>query len=106
MDINLIIGNMTKGVNPVVVSYYKHKAITNIRQYLNKEPLSDEEILNTYGIVICELVEHYKNLSEKGNMTSITQGQLTVHYENDSSLKGIPNYIKALLPAPYMKVRK
>jgi hypothetical protein len=82
---------------------YIRRAITLIKNYLNKDSLTSEFIEVTYPDAIVEIISFaYKNKG-KENIKSTTQGSRSVTY-SDGTVFSISPSVKQLLPTPYLKL--
>lgn len=78
-------------------------SIQAIRQYLNKN-YSDEEIKEKYTLVIDIVKTNITNsLSINKSISSMTQGSRSVSYKNNDVI--IDDFVKSLLPKPFIKLR-
>lgn len=84
---------------------YEEMAIQSIRTYLNKN-LSDEYIKQKYRLAVKRMIVKAKNIenSKPVGVKSITESEVSMSFENTVDLMVVDNEIKALLPAPYIKM--
>jgi len=78
------------------------KAIAIIRNYLNVE-WEDKFILSEYDFVVDQLIQNAKN-AKSSDVSSISEGNQSISYKDNSGAWTITNDIKAMLPKPYIKL--
>lgn len=85
---------------------YIKRAIYTIKNYLNKECITDEEIELLHGEAIISLVVdgHKSVTGGTDGIKSMSQGSRSVTYKDDVSFT-INDSVKALLPNPYIRMR-
>lgn len=103
-----------------VLNLFVRRAITNIRYYLNKDSLTNEEVEESYPDAIISLVLNDYSSSEfvdaedgsdGKDVKSITQGSRAITYfdkkgsSSNSSGGNLTSDARRLLPLPYMKLR-
>ena len=80
----------------------KKKAIAVIRNYLNVE-WEDSKILSEYDFVVDQLIQNSKT-SKSADIKSISEGNQSITYKDNSGPWTITDDIKAMLPKPYIKL--
>lgn len=83
---------------------YQLTAICCIRNYLNKDTLTDDEITSKYSIAIKRIVMKLKNLDElPTGVLSTKSNDISITYlENNKNI--MTKDITMLLPKPYIKL--
>lgn len=102
MNLDSLIISVIKNIDFNSIDYYKLRAFTDIRNYLNKN-LEDEVIEQKFKVAIVELIKYYLEVEKQGNITSMSQGQRSVSYAEVTSM---PKHIKNLLPRPCVTFRR
>lgn len=84
---------------------YEEMAIQVIRTYLNKD-FSDDYIRKIFKFAMYRMINKAKQLetSKPVGIKSITEGDVSMSFENTSNVFVIDDEIKALLPPPYIKM--
>lgn len=78
------------------------KSISVIRNYLNVD-WDDDYILSEYDFVVDQLIENSK-IFKSADIKSISEGNQSVSYKDNSGAWTITDDIKAMLPKPYIKL--
>lgn len=84
------------------ISIEQKKAIAVIKNYLNVD-WEDEYILTKYDFVIEQLIENSK-MAANASIKSISEGNQSISYKDNSGAWTITDDIKAMLPKPYIKM--
>lgn len=84
------------------MSTEEKKAIAVIRNYLNVE-WEDSYILSEYDFVVDQLIQNSK-ASKSADIKSMSEGNQSVTYKDNSGPWTITDDIKAMLPKPYIKL--
>lgn len=84
------------------ISIEQKKAIAVIKNYLNVD-WEDEYILTKYDFVIEQLIENSK-MAANASIKSISEGNQSISYKDNSGPWTISDDIKAMLPKPYIKM--
>ena len=84
------------------ISIEEKKAIAVIRNYLNVE-WEDSHILSEYDFVVDQLIQNSKT-SKSADIKSISEGNQSISYKDNSGPWTITDDIKAMLPKPYIKL--
>lgn len=84
------------------ISTEEKKAIAVIRNYLNVE-WEDSYILSEYDFVVDQLIQNSK-ASKSTDIKSMSEGNQSVTYKDNSGPWTITDDIKAMLPKPYIKL--
>jgi len=84
------------------ISIEQKKAIAVIKNYLNVD-WEDEYILTKYDFVIEQLIENSKTAAN-ASIKSISEGNQSISYKDNSGPWTITDDIKAMLPKPYIKM--
>lgn len=84
------------------ISIEQKKAIAVIKNYLNVE-WEDSYILDNYGFVVEQLIENSK-VASNASIKSISEGNQSISYKDNSGPWTISDDIKAMLPKPYIKM--
>jgi len=84
------------------ISIEQKKAIAVIKNYLNVD-WEDEYILTKYDFVIEQLIENSK-MAANASIKSISEGNQSISYKDNSGPWTITDDIKAMLPKPYIKM--
>lgn len=84
------------------ISIEQKKAIAVIKNYLNVD-WEDEYILTKYDFVVDQLIENSK-LASNASIKSISEGNQSISYKDNSGAWTITDDIKAMLPKPYIKM--
>lgn len=81
------------------------KSIAVIRNYLNVDSdiWTDEIILSEYDFVVDQLIQNSKT-SKSADIKSISEGNQSISYKDNSGPWTITDDIKAMLPKPYIKL--
>lgn len=101
-DINILIGIKDSSKDDLVSIYIK-RAIKTIENYLNNEKFTKEYIEENFQDAIIAIVENAYNLKDNKNIKSVTQGNRSVTYAENTAFY-ITNDIVNLLPKPYVKM--
>ena len=80
----------------------QRKAIAIIRNYLNVD-WEDTYILSQYDFVIDQLISNSKT-SKRADIKSISEGNQSITYKDNSGAWTITDDIKTMLPKPYIKL--
>ena len=83
------------------VSIEQKKASAVIKNYLNVE-WEDSYILSEYEFVVDQLIQNSKT-SKSADIKSISEGNQSITYKDNSGPWTITDDIKAMLPKPYIK---
>lgn len=80
-------------------------AVQSIRNYLNKD-FTNEYIKKNYRLAIKRMVHKSKQFEENkpNGLKSITEGDVSMSFENVIDTLVVDDEIKALLPQPYIKM--
>ena len=82
---------------------YKQEAIIIIRNYLNRQELKDQEIIDLYSIAVDKLANIIAKTTDYNiGIKSVTQGSRSITYA-DNLANNYINYVKLLLPPPYIR---
>lgn len=84
------------------LSIEEKKAVAVIRNYLNVE-WEDSHILSEYDFVVDQLIQNSK-AAKSADIKSISEGNQSVTYKDNSGPWTITDDIKAMLPRPYIKL--
>lgn len=84
------------------ISIEQKKAIAVIKNYLNVD-WEDEYISTKYDFVIEQLIENSK-MAANASIKSISEGNQSISYKDNSGPWTITDDIKAMLPKPYIKM--
>lgn len=84
------------------MSIEQKKAIAVIKNYLNIE-CENEDILNEYDFVVDQLIQNSKS-SKSADIKSISEGNQSISYKDNSGPWTITDDIKAMLPKPFIKL--
>ncbi len=81
------------------------KSIAVIRNYLNvdSDTWTDEIILSEYDFVVDQLIQNAKT-AKSSDIKSISEGNQSISYKDNSGAWTITDDIKAMLPKPYIKL--
>ena len=106
-DLEILL-NVDGSIYPIL-TIYKNRAITVIKNYLNIASYTVEFIEATFADAIIELVYNAYIVKGKENIQSESQGSKSVTYKGftsyaDGSTFTITQSIKALLPLPSVKM--
>lgn len=83
---------------------YEQLAIMSIRNYLNRN-FSDEYIKQNFGIAIKKLIINSKELINRPiGVAQATENGTSITYKSGVDVGVISDDIKALLPAPYVRM--
>ncbi|WP_242960821.1 hypothetical protein [Clostridium peptidivorans] len=84
---------------------YEEMAVQVIRTYLNKD-FSDDYIRKNFKFAMYRMINKAKQLegSKPTGVKSITEGDVSMTFENASDAFVIDDEIKALLPSPYIRM--
>lgn len=85
-----------------MISIDEKKAIAVIRNYLNVD-WEDSYILTEYDFSIEQLIQNSK-VSQKADVKSISEGNQSISYKDNSGPWTVTDDIKAMLPKPYIKM--
>ncbi len=86
----------------MTISIEEKKAIAVIRNYLNVE-WEDGYILSKYDFVVDQLIQNSKT-SKSADIKSISEGNQSISYKDNSGPWTITDDIKTMLPKPYIKL--
>lgn len=78
------------------------KAIAVIKNYLNVE-WEDSYILAEYDFVVDQIIQNSKN-SNQTNIKSMSEGNQSITYKDNSGPWTITDDIRNMLPKPYVKL--
>lgn len=84
------------------ISIEQKKAIAVIKNYLNVD-WDDDYILSEYDFVVDQLIENSK-IFKSADIKSISEGNQSISYKDNSGAWTITDDIKAMLPKPYIKM--
>ncbi|SFJ26266.1 hypothetical protein SAMN02910355_1855 [Terrisporobacter glycolicus] len=84
------------------MSTEEKKAIAVIRNYLNVD-WEDSYILSEYDFVVDQLIQNSK-ASKSSDIKSMSEGNQSVTYKDNSGPWTITDDIKSMLPKPYIKL--
>lgn len=84
------------------ISIEEKKAIAVIRNYLNVD-WEDNYILSEYDFVVDQLIKNSKT-SKGADIKSISEGNQSISYKDNSGPWTVADDIKAMLPKPYIKL--
>lgn len=84
------------------ISIDQKKAIAVIKNYLNVE-WEDNYILSEYDFVVDQLIQNSKT-SKSTDIKSISEGNQSISYKDNSGPWTITDDVKAMLPKPYIKL--
>ena len=84
------------------ISIEEKKAIAVIKSYLNVD-WEDTYILSQYDFVVDQLISNSKT-SKSADIKSISEGNQSITYKDNSGAWTITDDIKAMLPKPYIKL--
>lgn len=84
------------------ISIEQKKAIAVIKNYLNVD-WDDDYILSEYDFVVDQLIENSK-MAANASIKSISEGNQSISYKDNSGAWTITDDIKAMLPKPYIKM--
>lgn len=84
------------------VTIEQKKAIAVIKNYLNIE-CEDDYILDEYDFVVDQLIQNSKS-SKSADIKSISEGNQSISYKDNSGPWTITDDIKAMLPKPFIKL--
>ena len=84
------------------MSTEEKKAIAVIRNYLNVD-WEDSYILSEYDFVVDQLIQNSKAF-KSADIKSMSEGNQSVTYKDNSGRWTITDDIKAMLPKPYIKL--
>jgi len=84
------------------ISIEQKKAIAVIKNYLNVD-WDDDYILSEYDFVVDQLIENSK-MAANASIKSISEGNQSISYKDNSGPWTITDDIKAMLPKPYIKM--
>lgn len=84
------------------VTIEQKKAIAVIKNYLNIE-CEDDYILDEYDFVVNQLIQNSKS-SKSADIKSISEGNQSISYKDNSGPWTITDDIKAMLPKPFIKL--
>ena len=84
------------------ISIEQKKAIAVIKNYLNVD-CYDDYILSEYDFVVDQLIENSK-MAANASIKSISEGNQSISYKDNSGPWTITDDIKAMLPKPYIKM--
>ncbi len=81
------------------------KSVAVIRNYLNvdSDTWTDEIILSEYDFVVDQLIQNAKT-AKSSDIKSISEGNQSISYKDNSGAWTITDDIKAMLPKPYIKL--
>ncbi|SCJ96111.1 Uncharacterised protein [uncultured Clostridium sp.] len=84
------------------ISIEQKKAIAVIKNYLNVE-WEDSYFLSEYDFVVDQLIQNSKT-SKSSDIKSISEGNQSITYKDNSGPWTITDDVKAMLPKPYIKL--
>lgn len=84
------------------ISIEEKKAVSVIRNYLNVD-WEDNHILSEYDFVVDQLIQNSKT-SKSTDIKSISEGNQSISYKDNSGPWTVTDDIKAMLPKPYIKM--
>lgn len=84
------------------ISIEQKKAIAVIKNYLNVE-WGEDYILSNYDFAIDQLIQNSK-ISKSADIKSISEGNQSISYKDNSGPWTITDDVKAMLPKPYIKL--
>lgn len=84
------------------ISIEQKKAIAVIKNYLNVE-WEDSYVLSEYDFVVDQLIQNSKT-SKSSDIKSISEGNQSITYKDNSGPWTITDDIKTMLPKPYIKL--
>lgn len=84
------------------ISIEEKKAVSVIRNYLNVD-WEDNHILSEYDFVVDQLIANSKTL-KSADIKSMSEGNQSITYKDNSGAWTITDDIKAMLPKPYIKL--
>lgn len=84
------------------ISIEEKKAIAVIRNYLNVG-WDDEYILSKYDFAVDQIIRNSET-AQKADVKSISEGNQSIDYKDNSGPWTITDDIKAMLPKPYIKM--
>nr|WP_288161337.1 hypothetical protein [uncultured Clostridium sp.] len=84
------------------MSIEQKKAIAVIKNYLNVE-WEDSYFLSEYDFVVDQLIQNSKT-SKSSDIKSISEGNQSITYKDNSGPWTITDDVKAMLPKPYIKL--
>lgn len=84
------------------ISIEQKKAIAVIKNYLNVE-WEDSYFLSEYDFVVDQLIQNSKT-SKSLDIKSISEGNQSITYKDNSGPWTITDDVKAMLPKPYIKL--
>jgi len=92
-------------VNDMELTIEQKKSIAVIRNYLNVDSdiWTDEIILSEYDFVVDQLIQNAKT-AKSSDIKSISEGNQSISYKDNSGAWTITDDIKAMLPKPYIKL--
>lgn len=84
------------------ISIEEKKAVAAIKNYLNVD-WENSYILSEYDFVVDQLIQNSKT-SKGADIKSISEGNQSISYKDNSGPWSITDDIKAMLPKPYIKL--
>ena len=84
------------------ISIEQKKAVAVIKNYLNVD-WEDTYILSQYDFVVDQLIANSKTL-KSADIKSMSEGNQSITYKDNSGAWTITDDIKAMLPKPYIKL--
>ncbi|MDU4890966.1 MAG: hypothetical protein E6344_18305 [Clostridium sp.] len=84
------------------ISIEEKKAIAVIKNYLNVE-WEDSYILSEYDFAVDQLIQNAKS-AKSADIKSISEGNQSISYKDNSGAWTVTDDIKAMLPKPYIKL--
>lgn len=84
------------------ISIEQKKAIAVIKNYLNVE-WEEDYILSEYDFAVDQLIQNSKT-SKSADIKSISEGNQSISYKDNSGPWTITDDVKAMLPKPYIKL--
>lgn len=84
------------------ISIEQKKAIAVIKNYLNMD-WEDSYILSEYDFVVDQLIQNSKT-AKSADIKSISEGNQSISYKDNSGPWTITDDIKGMLPKPYIKL--
>lgn len=84
------------------ISIEQKKTVAVIKNYLNVE-WEDSYILSEFDFAVDQLIQNSKN-ANSSDIKSISEGNQSITYKDNSGPWTITDDIKAMLPKPYIKL--
>ena len=101
-DIKVLVGIKDDSKDDLI-SIYIRRAIKTIENYLNNEKFTKEYIKENFQDAIIAIVGNAYNLKDNKNIKSVTQGNRSVTYAENTAFY-ITDDIANLLPTPYVRM--